>query len=289
MDANAAPYFIRPHRFDDPEPDDDTFPWLDWRGRIVLDSDERVLWQGRVELAGYLLGRTVDDSTLSWKLPRPADVVVTDRRLAYVCAGWDLDGAPAAGRAGPRHLSRTGRGGGRVATGQVRWQWPARLHLRPGAGPRPHTGPRPSSGSRPSTGPQPSAPGRAQQMLIVCDTLRSAGRPTLAVGGGTLGSAGAVRDLAHLVRRAVARFRLAHPVTVELAPPERDALVARMRTSLFTDELADPRRGVDLPGALLVEFVHRDDYYRRSLPGTRTGGHPERLREASSGHPGSAV
>ncbi|MFD0823430.1 hypothetical protein ACFQ0D_35095, partial [Micromonospora zhanjiangensis] len=114
-------------------------------------------------------------------------------------------------------------------------------------------------------------------------------RPTLAVGGDPLGTNGTVRELGHLVRRAVAGFRLTHPGTVELTPPERDALTARTRASLFSDELADPYRGVDLPGALLVEFLHRDDYYRRSPRGSRGTGRIERVRRAAERHPGSAV
>ncbi|MBF9132777.1 hypothetical protein I0C86_28040 [Plantactinospora sp. S1510] len=248
MTENASPFFIRPYRFDDPDPDDTYFPRLDWRRRLQLDTDEQVLWQDQIEVAGYLLtsGGGVDE--LAWTLPRQAEVVVTDRRLTYVCADCHIGPAPGF-RADPRHRRRTGPVGTRVVTGQIRWQWPSALRIVP------------------STTGTDGAPWRdgAEHLLVVCDAVRATGRPALALSGGPLGSAPDLRRLTTVIRRAVAGFRLANPAMVELAPPEWDALLARAGLALFAEALADPRRGIDLPGALPVEFAHRDDYYRRSL------------------------
>ncbi|MFC6018478.1 hypothetical protein ACFP2T_19990 [Plantactinospora solaniradicis] len=248
MTENASPFFIRPYRFDDPDPDDTYFPRLDWRRRLVLDSDEQVLWHDQIEVTGYLLtpGGGVDE--LAWTLPRQAEVVVTDRRLTYVCADCHIGPAPGF-RADPRHRRRTGPVGTRVVTGQIRWQWPSALRIVP---------------STTGTGGGPGRDG-AERLLVVCDAVRATGRPALALSGGPLGSAQSLRRLATVIRRAVAGFRLANPAMVELAPPEWDALIARAGLALFAEALADPRRGIDLPGALPVEFAHRDDYYRRSL------------------------
>ncbi|MEQ4301681.1 hypothetical protein ABNF97_09860 [Plantactinospora sp. B6F1] len=257
MTENASPFFIRPHRFDDPNQDDTYFPRLDWHRRLVLDTDERVLWRDRVDVAGYLLAPSAGPDELAWSLPRPAEVLVTDRRLAYVCVDCHIGPAPGI-PADPRHRRRIGPVGSRVVTGQIRWQWPAGLRiLSPGTGPDIGPG---TSGSATA-----GSAATEERLLVVCDAVRATGRPALALSGGPLDSPQSVRRLATVIRRAVAGFRLANPAMVELAPPEWDALLTRAGLALHADALADPRRGVDLPGSLPVEFAHRDDYYRRSL------------------------
>jgi hypothetical protein len=201
-------------------------------------------------------------------------VTVTDRRLAFVCEDSGIEEVTdePTGTVGPRRRRRS-RGTSRIVSGQVRWQWPSRLHLLP------------------AVAATDTGPARPEQLLLVCDSLRTIRQPGLALGGGDLAAQRATRDLTHLVRRAVARFRLANPGTLELSPPERDALAVRAGTGLFVDELADPRRGISLPGSLVVEFLHRDDYYRRaarsSPSATRTPA-PSTPPLWRSGHPGSA-
>ena len=240
---SAAPFFIQPYRFDDLVADDRTTPVLDRDRSVVLDEDEDVLWQGRVALAGFLIGHRSAQAERRWTLPRKADVVVTDRRLAYVCEDWDLRVAgtrphrvPVGAAPVPPLRRRPALGSGvRIAAGQILWQWPCRLHMMPAPGP--------------------------QGVLVVCDSMRSDRRPGLALSGGDAGPEAEARNLAIVIRRAVARYRLANPDVLEVSPRERDTLRARAGQALFLDELADPLRGVGLPGALPVEFVHRDDYY----------------------------
>ena len=276
MSDDASPYFIRPHRFDQPDQDDRRYPQLDRHRRVVLDPGERTLWRGRTDVAGYLLGPSLGNGSLHWSLLRPADLTVTDRRLAFVCEDWDIEEVGPAGQAHtgrPRHRHRPERIGSRIVTGQLRWQWPGRLHLLPaGAG----------SNNR---------PGRPEQVLLVCDSLRTIRQPSLALGAGDLCPPGATGELIHLVRRAIAQFRLAHPGTPEMSRQERETLSVRAGAGLFAAELADPRRGVNLPGALVVEFTHRDDLHRRS---TRSSSSARRAPQAGnaglrrSGNPGSA-
>ncbi|WP_232533806.1 hypothetical protein [Plantactinospora sp. KBS50] len=243
MSPDTAPFFVQPYRMDAPE--DGSSPRLGWRRELVLEPGERVVWRGLAEIAGYLLRPRCVDRERVWALPRAAEVAVTDRRLAYVCAGWTLAAAePIPG--GPRH--RRQEPSARIATGQVRWQWPSRLHVLP-----------------PSV--EADRPG---QLMLVSDSLRTIRQPALALSSGDLTDGDARLGLAHLIRRAVARFRLADPSVTDLSPPERDALRARTHAAGFAAELIDPR-GVDLPGSLPVEFLHRDDYYRRAEPGERTG------------------
>jgi hypothetical protein len=234
----ATPFFIQPYRFDDASPDD-TSPVLDRHRAVVLEPGEEVRWRGPVNVTGYLIGAPGGQAERRWTLHRQADVTITDRRLAYVCDDWDLArvGAPrhraVASFGPPRPRRRPALGGGtRVATGQILWQWPWRMHLLPAPGP--------------------------QGVLIVCDSMRSNRRPALMLAGGAAGDG---RELALTVRRSIAQFRLTNPDIVELSPRDRDALQLRAGSALLLDELTDPQRGVALPGGLPVEVVNRDDYY----------------------------
>ncbi|MEV0153345.1 hypothetical protein AB0H57_06315 [Micromonospora sp. NPDC050686] len=229
MHEDSSPFFIGPHRFD--AAGNDSAPLLDRRYALVPEAGEHVLGQYRLRVAGYLLGPT--ETARQWALPYPATVTITDRRMAYVCTGAEL--VLVAGRdgwAGPRHR-RLGRLS-RLASGEIRWQWPSRLDLL-------HTGAE-------STDP---AGDDDAELLVVCDALRTIRQPALAVGG----PAAPVAELGRQVRRAVAGYRLAHPELMDLSPPERDALSARVTA-------APCARRVTLPGSLPVEFLSRDDYYR---------------------------
>ncbi|WP_308194964.1 hypothetical protein [Micromonospora sp. R77] len=224
MQEDVSPFFIGPHRFD--AHDDTDRPVLDRRYALVPEPGEQVLGQHLLRVSGDLLGPT--DSTRRWTLPAPATVTVTDRRLAYVCTGSELSLVP--GRDSPadarhRRPARLSR----LVSGQVRWQWPSRLELRA------------------------DAPAGTAELLVVCDALRTIRQPALALAG----PAALVADLAGRVRHAVATFRLVHPELVDLSPPERTALVARVGPRYL------PGPGpVTLPGSLPVEFLSRDDYYR---------------------------
>ncbi|MEV0806191.1 hypothetical protein [Micromonospora sp. NPDC050200] len=240
MQENASPFFIAPHRFD--ALDDELRPVLDQRYELVPEAGERVLRRLRTPVAGCLLSPT--GTRRQWVLPAPATVTVTDRRLAYVCAGAELSVvAGRDGRTGARH--RRGVRMSRLVSGQIRWQWPSRLELL-----RPATGPT-------ADGPEPAPDA---ELLVVCDALRTIQQPALALGG----SADAVTELARLVRRSVAAFRLTRPGLVELSPPERDELARRAAPGPL-----DGTARVTLPGSLPVEFLSRDDYYRTPTPSAR--------------------
>ncbi|TYC23876.1 MULTISPECIES: hypothetical protein [unclassified Micromonospora] len=244
MQEDAAPFFIGPHRFDADA--DATRPALDRRYALVPEPGEQLLGQHRLRIAGHLLGPT--ENVPAWRLPEPATVTVTDRRLAYVCTGSEL--ALVSGRDGrtdPRH--RRPLRLSRLVSGQIRWQWPSRLELVDG-------------------------PDDEVELLVVCDALRTIRQPALALAGPDA----LLVALARQVRRAVAAFRLVHPELVDLSPPERDTLLARVGGA------PGPARGsLTLPGSLPVEFLSREDYYRPAA--TEAAGWP---RSASHGRPGSA-
>ncbi|MEH0936068.1 hypothetical protein [Micromonospora psammae] len=241
MPEDASPFFIAPHRFD--APDDGLRPVLDRRYELVPEPGERVLRRFRAPVAGCLLGPTT--SRREWVLPDPATVTVTDRRLAYVCTGAELSVISGRdGRSGARH--RRGVRLSRLVSGQVRWQWPSRLELPPAA-----TGPTRDGFAAEESG---------AELLVVCDALRTIQQPALALGGPLR----TVAELAALIRRSVAGYRLTHPEVVELSPPERDELARRA----VAVPLAGATR-VTLPGSLPVEFLSREDYYRMPTTPTR--------------------
>ncbi|GAB3185343.1 hypothetical protein GCM10027259_46130 [Micromonospora palomenae] len=213
---------------------------LDRRYELVPEPGERVLRRLRTPVAGCLLSPT--GTRRQWVLPAPATVTVTDRRLAYVCAGAELavvSGRDGRGDARHRRALRLSR----LVSGQIRWQWPSRLELPPPVGP--------AAGGQ---APDSTADG---ELLVVCDALRTIQQPALALGG----PADTVTELARLVRRSVATFRLSHPELVELSPPERDELARRAAPGPL-----DGVARVTLPGSLPVEFLSRDDYYRTPTP-----------------------
>jgi hypothetical protein len=229
-DDEGSPFFIAPHRFDAAGAADQ--PVLDRRHEPVPERGERVLARHGLTIAGHLLGPTADRR--QWMLTPAATVTVTDRRIVYVCG--DLALAPVG--TAPRHRRRPWAA--RPASGQIRWQWPSRLELRP------------------------TAPDGTADLLIVCDSLRTIAQPALALSG----PAREVAALARLVRRAVAAFRLANPMVVELSAAERDVLLRRAGTGWAV-------RGapVTLPASLPLEFLSRDDYYPASA---RPRGAPRR-------------
>lgn len=254
MDDDASPFFVAPHRFD--APPESCTPVLDRRHDLVLDAAEKVLWRGHLQVTGHLLGPT--ESRRCWQLDPPALVTVTNQRVAYVCAGSGL-ALVGGGRRRPRRADVS-----RLVSGQVRWQWPSRLELR-------------------DTG---NGTGQGAELLVVCDALRTIQQPALGLAMGPTAT-GRIPELARLVRRAIAGFRLDHPSLVELSPPERDVLAVRAGVGLFTRAARVP-----LPGSLPVEFLTGDDYYQRpgrwTPPADRPAEFETLLRSALPHRPGSA-
>ncbi|GGM18819.1 hypothetical protein [Micromonospora yangpuensis] len=230
---------------------EDAYPFFIGPHRFDVSDDDGLLLDRRYELVPELGERFLGRYRLSvagdlldpcegrrqWSLPVAATVTVTDRRVVHVCTDSTLT-LVGTGTGHQRRVQRP-----RLVSGQVRWQWPSRLELR----------------SDEET--------RDGELLIVCDALRTIRQPTLTLAG----PAPLLTELARQIRRAVAGFRLTRPELVELSPPERDALA---RQNGPAPVLAGSR--VALPGSLPVEFLSRDDYYRR---GTRPM--PGRLRQST--------
>lgn len=238
---DGSPFFVAPHRFDAVGTADR--PDLDRRHAPIPEPGERVLGQYHLTVSGHLLGPTGEQR--QWTLGPTASVTVTDRRLVHVCDDLTL----ALVGADPRR--RRGLRPARPVSGQIRWQWPSRLELRP------------------------AGPGGTDTLLVVCDTLRTIDQPALVLGGVPGRELAA---LARLVRRSVAAFRLANPTMVELSAAERDVLLRRAGTGQIVRDLP-----VTLPGALPIEFLSREDYYPSGARLRRMT-----LRRPAAGDPGPA-
>jgi hypothetical protein len=113
----------------DPGTDDLMWPAVTGDLLIRLEPDETIRWRGTATVAEVRRGRNNDDKwELIWRLTKPADVVITDRRITY--RGDDF-------RRGTGQLAAAVAGLGRpstsavpsVLTGHVRFQWLAAISL----------------------------------------------------------------------------------------------------------------------------------------------------------------
>lgn len=100
---------------------------------LVLEDGENVLWRGAAKVA---TDKKVADARLQeiWELPEPAEVLISDRRVAYICERYDTGSSWVGGGAIGLSLALTAtaiskkkaanRRQGKVAIGQVRYEWP---------------------------------------------------------------------------------------------------------------------------------------------------------------------
>jgi hypothetical protein len=234
VEQDALSYFLRPSPATVPS-----------RGRastgpIDLDAGEQVLWHGRAGVAEHLYSETMDCSIVRWVLPSSTEVVVTDRRLAYVQGirppatlpprSWPP--YPAPGRAVGRHRARVDE----RMSGGVHWQWPDHLHVRPGNPPR--------------FGPDGVRSAQPTQVRLVCRTGPTGGHPTLVLSGGDLVTVEHADRLANLLRRVIAQFRLEHVDASTLSATQSRALARRLIGPEFANHLGGASQAVSLPGAL---------------------------------------
>src|SRR6266567_2193965 len=106
--------------------DETLYPSFDTDGEVILEPDEETLWTGEAQL---MQAKQPEGSKI-WALPASAEIIATDQRLIYSC--WKYDkGATWSGTsvtaqvltAGSR-MHAVARRRGKVAAGQVRYQWP---------------------------------------------------------------------------------------------------------------------------------------------------------------------
>jgi hypothetical protein len=208
-------------------------------GPIALGPGEQVLWHGRAGIAEHLYSETMDCSIVRWVLPSSTEIVVTDRRLTYVHGIRPTVGPPRAWPPYPTSGLAPGRHRARVdeqVSGEMHWQWPHHLHVRPGNPPR--------------FGPDGVRSAQPTQVRLVCRTGPTGGQPTLVLSGGDLVTVEHADRLANLLRRVIAQFRLEHVDTFPLSATQSRALARRLIGPEFANYRGGAAQAVGLPGAL---------------------------------------
>jgi hypothetical protein len=119
--------------------DDDCWPAMTPDGQVRLSADETIRWRGRAT-ASESRRRQGQASETVWSLTEPADILITDQRLVFSCArfekgstwfGFGMIGAPVALAAtGISHARAARRRQGKIAAGQVRFEWPLNVTLQ---------------------------------------------------------------------------------------------------------------------------------------------------------------
>jgi hypothetical protein len=231
-------------------------PVVTAEGRPVLRGDERTLWAGRCEVGEDRFTPEQDDLDPVWRLPSLADVVVTDQRVMFTCAAWNVGGgyssigAPltAAVMNVASKAAAAARRRGTVVVGQMRWEWLAHVQVLWGSS---------TAGGRLRRAS--SVPGTVS---LLTKAFRVPGYPALRLSGGDLGDDASLRRMAGLVLGAVAEHHLGHDADLGLVDAERDRL-RRMAAEARSDPPGPTGGGgfrLAIPGSLLLWFLSKDEY-----------------------------
>ncbi len=193
----------------------------------------------------------LDDFDRVWRLPDLADVTITDQRLLFICARWDIGGgwfsfgSPVSSAL--LNLASRARAAARrrgvVMVGQVRWQWPSLMQVTPGSS---------HSAARRQTSAQPAS------LLLLTKAFRTAGRPALRLSGGEVVDPAIARQLGALVFHAIVRFRLERRTALGVD----EASTRRLRELQIAgwSGAGDVPQQANLPGPLLLWFLADDEY-----------------------------
>jgi len=103
------------------------WPVLDARGEVSLEAGEHVLWRFSADIL-CLRAVSSGDWDIDWKMPKRAEIVVTDRRVTFVCNKYDvgrktfLTGVSVTADI-VRMATAKARRHGTAAAGQIRYGW----------------------------------------------------------------------------------------------------------------------------------------------------------------------
>lgn len=112
------------------------FPDTSEVGQPIFEPGEHTIWSGRTRVG--LLRQRANDRPLTrvWELPEPAELWLTDRRLVFTCRKFVASDWKTAWLDWTEFLASTVNSisvemkrHGRVAIGQVRYEWPVNLQL----------------------------------------------------------------------------------------------------------------------------------------------------------------
>ena len=141
------PQFLTPRQFHDTNPraksTDRFYPLVESDGTTIrLAPSEMALWRGKANVGEYHYPEEFDDYDRLWELPKPASILITNKRIAFLCEKWTVGGGWRSHGTAPlttalintaSKLQAARRRRGAVMAGHCWWEWPARIAAWPQA------------------------------------------------------------------------------------------------------------------------------------------------------------
>lgn len=250
-----SPQFLIPRQLDGAdlpaEATDRFYPLVQPDGAIRLASDETVIWRGKANVGEYLYTEKFDDYDRLWELPEPADVLITNKRIVFLCERWTLGGGWRSHGTAPvttallnaaSKMRAAAQRRGVVMVGHCRWEWPVFIQVQPGA---------------PAIQKQRA---REPSILLAAKAGRQKGHYTLRFSGPALTTAAAAEAAGNAIMRALASYRLSHASVLGLDERELKRLSELNRDRPFTVAESQSSQRFNLPGLLFIGFMARAEY-----------------------------
>ena len=251
-----APQFITPRQLDGADlpvkPTDRFYPLVRPDGTVLLAPDETVLWRGKANVSEYLYTDEFDDYDQLWELPEPADLLITNKRIAFLCERWTVGGGWRSHGTAPvttallnaaSKMRAAAQRRGVVMVGHCRWEWPARITVWPGA-----------PAGRKQRAQAPSI------LLAAKAGPPNKGYNTLRFSGPALASAAAVEAAGNAILRGLVSYRLSHASALGLDERELQRLSELDRERPFTVAESRSSQGFGLPGLLFIGIMACSEY-----------------------------
>ena len=251
------PQFLIPRQFRDTDPPikstDRFYPLVKSDGATIrLARNEMALWHGKANVSEYHYSDEFDDYDRLWELPKPANILITNKRITFLCEKWTVGGGWRSHGTAPlttalintaSKLQAAKRGRGTVMAGHCRWEWPARI----AAWPQAQKTPRQNS--------------QAPSILLAAKAAPpNKGYHTLRFGGADLASTTAVEQVGNTIIRALISHRLAHASLLELEHRELKRLSEMNEKKVFSITESQGGQTFGLPGRLFIGFMARSEY-----------------------------
>jgi hypothetical protein len=233
------------------KPTDRFYPLVQPDGAIQLASDETVLWRGKTNVSEYLYTEQLDDYDRLWELPEPAEVLITNKRVVFLCDRWTVGGGWQSHGTAPvttallntaSKMRAAAQRRGVVVVGHCRWEWPVFIQVQPGA---------------PAIQKQRA---REPSILLAAKVGLQKGHYTLRFTGPALATATAAEAAGNVIMRALVSYRLSHASVLGLDEREFERLSELNKGRSFTVAQSRSSQRFNLPGLLFVGFMARVEY-----------------------------
>lgn len=250
-----VPQFLIPRQVDGADlpakPTDRFYPLVRPDGTIWLSCGETVFWRGKANVSEYFYTEEFDDYDRLWELPEPADVLITNNRIVFLCERWIVGGGWRSHGTAPvttallnaaSKMRAAAQRRGAVVVGHCRWEWPILIQVQPGA---------PARQKRNA---------REPSILLAAKVGLQKGHYTLRFSGPALATAAAAEAAGNAIMRALVSYRLSHASVLGLDDRELERLSELNNDRPFTVAEAQSSQRFNLPGLLFVGFMTRAEY-----------------------------